>query len=177
MHITNQKPVVLVTGSSRGIGRAIALQFAKHHYHVILNCSTSLEQLENVKKEILALPDGSCTCCRCDVSDSSQVTAMFEEISATCGQIDVLINNAQASASGVHRYDRRSVEPHDPDKSFLSFLLQPGNPALHDFQKKRKNHQYFLDVGNGRRLLRSRLFRRKIRHPRTDEGTGKRACT
>ena len=78
MHITNQKPVVLVTGSSRGIGRAIALQFAKNHYHVILNCSTSLEQLENVKKEILALPDGSCTCCRCDVSDSSQVTAMFE---------------------------------------------------------------------------------------------------
>lgn len=53
MHITNQKPVVLVTGSSRGIGRAIALQFAKNHYHVILNCSTSLEQLENVKKKSL----------------------------------------------------------------------------------------------------------------------------
>ena len=101
MHITNQKPVVLVTGSSRGIGRAIALQFAKNHYHVILNCSTSLEQLENVKKEILALPDGSCTCCRCDVSDSSQVTAMFEEISATCGQIDVLINNAGISHIGL----------------------------------------------------------------------------
>lgn len=101
MHITNQKPVVLVTGSSRGIGRAIALQFAKNHYHVILNCSTSLEQLENVKKEILALPDGSCTCCLCDVSDSSQVTAMFEEISATCGQIDVLINNAGISHIGL----------------------------------------------------------------------------
>ena len=93
--------VAVVTGASRGIGRAIALQFAKNHYHVILNCSTSLEQLENVKKEILALPDGSCTCCRCDVSDSSQVTAMFEEISATCGQIDVLINNAGISHIGL----------------------------------------------------------------------------
>ena len=48
MHITNQKPVVLVTGSSRGIGRAIALQFAKNHYHVILNFSTCLEQLVKV---------------------------------------------------------------------------------------------------------------------------------
>jgi len=100
MHITNQKPVVLVTGSSRGIGRAIALQFAKNHYHVILNCSTSLEQLENVKKEILALPDGSCTCCRCDVSDSSclkrfpllvgrsmYLSTMQEFLTSVCSQI------------------------------------------------------------------------------------------
>lgn len=177
MHITNQKPVVLVTGSSRGIGRAIALQFAKNHYHVILNCSTSLEQLENVKKEILALPDGSCTCCRCDVVILHKSPQCLKRFPLLVGRSMYLSTMQEFLTSVVHRYDRRSVGSHDPDKSFLSFLLQPGNPALYDFQKKRKNHQYFLDVGNGRRLLRSRLFRRQIRHPRTDEGTGKRTCT
>ena len=178
MHITNQKPVVLVTGSSRGIGRAIALQFAKNHYHVILNCSTSLEQLENVKKEILALPDGSCTCCRCDVSDSSQVTAMFEEISTTCGQIDVLINNAGISHIGLFTdmtddlWDRMI----QTNLSSVFYCSRATLPSMIS-RKKRKNHQYFLNVGNGRRLLRSRLFRCQIRHPRTDEGTGKRTCT
>lgn len=160
MHINQSKPVVLVTGSSRGIGRAIALQFAKNHYHVILNCSTSLEQLENVKKEILALPDGSCTCCRCDVSDSSQVTAMFEEISTTCGQIDVLINNAGISHIGLFTDMTDDLWDRMIQTNLSSvFYCSQGNPALYDFQKKRKNHQYFLDVGNGRRLLRSRLFR------------------
>ena len=186
MHITNQKPVVLVTGSSRGIGRAIALQFAKNHYHVILNCSTSLKQLENVKKEILALPDGSCTCCRCDVSDSSQVTAMFEDISATCGQIDVLINNAGISHIGLFT-DMTDDLWNRMIQTNLSSVFYCSRATLPSMISRKKgkiiNIFYIMNfytnshVGNGRRLLRSRLFRRKIRHPRTDEGTGKRACT
>ena len=176
MHITNQKPVVLVTGSSRGIGRAIALQFAKNHYHVILNCSTSLEQLENVKKEILALPDGSCTCCRCDVSDSSQVTAMFEEISTTCGQIDVLINNAGISHIGLFTdmtddlWDRMI----QTNLSSVFYCSRATLPSMIS-RKKRKNHQYFPQCGErSAPPAKSPYSACQIRHPRTDEGTGKR---
>lgn len=101
MHTTNHKPLVLVTGSSRGIGKAIALHFAKNHYHVLLNCSSSVEQLKAVKEEILSLPDGSCDLYVCDVSDSAQVHAMFDQISTSCGQIDVLVNNAGISHIGL----------------------------------------------------------------------------
>ena len=43
---------VLVTGSSRGIGRACALSFAKNGYHVFINCKSSLTQLRETEKEI-----------------------------------------------------------------------------------------------------------------------------
>jgi len=54
------KKTVLVTGASRGIGRAIALTFAKEGYHVFLNCNHSFIQLEQVRKEIEAIPNASC---------------------------------------------------------------------------------------------------------------------
>ena len=43
---------VLVTGASRGIGRACALRFAKEGWHVFLNCRSSLDELEEVRQEI-----------------------------------------------------------------------------------------------------------------------------
>lgn len=49
----NQK-YVLITGASRGIGRACALAFARNHYHVFLNCRHSLDALQEVEQEILA---------------------------------------------------------------------------------------------------------------------------
>lgn len=46
------KKTVLVTGSSRGIGRAVALKFASCGYRVVINCARSAERMEEVKKEI-----------------------------------------------------------------------------------------------------------------------------
>ena len=48
----NQK-YVLITGASRGIGRACALAFARNHFHVFLNCRHSLDALQQVEKESL----------------------------------------------------------------------------------------------------------------------------
>ena len=48
------KKYVLVTGASRGIGRAIALAFAKEGYHVFLNCSRSASELEIVKQNMIS---------------------------------------------------------------------------------------------------------------------------
>lgn len=97
---------VLVTGSSRGIGRACALAFAKAGYHVFINCIHSIEKLESLEKEILDA-DGSCTQVPGDVSDPDAVRSIFRKISETslsiCGSggLDVLINNAGISYFGL----------------------------------------------------------------------------
>ena len=49
------KKTVLVTGSSRGIGRAVALKFASCGYRVVINCARSADRMEEVKKEVEAL--------------------------------------------------------------------------------------------------------------------------
>lgn len=91
---------VLVTGASRGIGKEIALSFAKKGANLIINSSRSKEQLEAVKREIESLG------CQCysflgDVSDYQFVASMFENIYKHFEQVDVLINNAGISHIGL----------------------------------------------------------------------------
>src|ERR1051326_8179120 len=75
--------VVLITGSRKGIGRALAEHYATNGYHVI-GCSRSPfeGELENYRH-----------CCL-DVADEQAVKALFSEIASLEGQLDVLINNA-----------------------------------------------------------------------------------
>lgn len=96
-----QRKTALITGASRGIGRAIALTLAKEGYHVFLNCRQSLTALQQLQEEILALPVGSCELLIGDVGDSATVTRMFEQIDRTCSCLDVLINNAGCAHIGL----------------------------------------------------------------------------
>ena len=95
------KKTVLVTGASRGIGRAIALTFAKQGYHVFLNCSHSVDELKTVQSEILAMPEGSCDLLIGDIGNSQVVSAMFDEIYKKCNALDVLVNNAGIAHIGL----------------------------------------------------------------------------
>lgn len=95
------KKTVLVTGASRGIGRAIALTFAKENYHVFLNCSHSTNELESVKEEIENLPGGSCDMFIGDVGDARFVKDMFETIHKKTPALDVLVNNAGIAYIGL----------------------------------------------------------------------------
>ncbi len=95
------KPTVLVTGASRGIGRAIALAFAKKGYHIYINCKNSVAEIEDVASEICALPGASCDVFVGDVGDSSFVKGMFARIEQTSGALDVLVNNAGVSQIGL----------------------------------------------------------------------------
>lgn len=87
---------VLITGSSRGIGKAIAFAFAKEGCEVILNASKSGYEMENTADEIIE-NGGICRTFMADVSDYSQCEDMFE----TIGNIDILINNAGISYLGL----------------------------------------------------------------------------
>lgn len=95
------KKTVLVTGASRGIGRAIALAFAKEGYHVFINCNHSVIQLEKVRAEIEALPDASCDMVIGDVGNPDHVEKMFKNIYKKCNCLDVLVNNAGVAHIGL----------------------------------------------------------------------------
>lgn len=82
-----QDRVVIVTGASRGIGREIALAFAREGAKVAC-VATKLENAEETAKAANGLALG------CDVSDAAQVEAMFKSVAAHYGDPDVLVNNA-----------------------------------------------------------------------------------
>lgn len=95
------KKTVLVTGASRGIGRAIALAFAREGYHVFLNCNHSVIQLEKVCAEIAELPNASCDMVIGDVGNPDHVEKMFKSIYKKCDYLDVLVNNAGIAHIGL----------------------------------------------------------------------------
>ena len=87
------KKVVLVTGATRGIGKQIAVTFAKEGYNVAVNYRTENENLENLKKEIEGL-GVKCLAVKGDVSNYEECQDIAKEIIEKLGQIDVLVNNA-----------------------------------------------------------------------------------
>lgn len=84
---------VLITGASRGIGRACALRFAESGYSVAANYLNSEEEALSLKAEIETL-GGECELFRADVSDSEAVGETVSAAEKRFGKIDVLVNNA-----------------------------------------------------------------------------------
>ncbi|MGN1401700.1 MAG: 3-oxoacyl-[acyl-carrier-protein] reductase [Bacillus sp. (in: firmicutes)] len=83
----------IVTGASRGIGRAIALELANAGANVAVIYAGSEEKAKAVVDEICSLGRNS-VAIRCDVSNSEQVSAMMKQVSEELGTVDILINNA-----------------------------------------------------------------------------------
>ena len=85
--------VALITGASRGIGRAIALRLARDGYTVALNYRADEKAAESTAQILQALgADGML--CQADVADESAVRAMVRAVEERFGQIDLLVNNA-----------------------------------------------------------------------------------
>lgn len=91
---------VLITGSSRGIGKETALTFARHGYRVAINCAHRIEELTAVQQEIEAL-DVPCLAYQADVGDYAQASSMIQDIIDKWGGISVLINNAGIASIGL----------------------------------------------------------------------------
>ena len=85
--------VALITGATRGIGKQIALTFAKEGYDIAINYRNENEELENTKKEIEA-NNVRCLAVQGDVSNFEDCERFVKEIINEYGRIDVLVNNA-----------------------------------------------------------------------------------
>lgn len=91
----------LITGASRGIGRAIAHTFAKDGYRLVINCSKSSEDLYLLKEDLIISYHIDVLASIGDVSDFQYITELFDEITARFGGVDVLVNNAGISHIGL----------------------------------------------------------------------------
>ena len=83
----------LVTGASRGIGRAIALRLAAEGVRVAINYAGNVKAAEEVKAAVEAA-GGAAILCQADISDSAAVEAMVADVVKEFGTIDILVNNA-----------------------------------------------------------------------------------
>lgn len=87
------RPVALVTGSGRRLGRQIALALAKDGWDVVLNYNHSKEPAMKTLLEIRNF-GVNCIAVKADIKDSKQVDAMFERAFKTFDRLDLLVNNA-----------------------------------------------------------------------------------
>ncbi len=95
--------VVVVTGAGKGIGQAIAERFGSVGSSVVVN-DIDLETAKNVASRITAA-GGTAIAIDADVSDSSQVDAMFDKTIEEFGTVDVLVNNAGVVSPMLHFFD------------------------------------------------------------------------
>ena len=98
MSNNNQKRVVVITGSSRGIGKAIAKEFAKNNYSVLLNARDEKELIETVQEIKNEISDPSQVAYLTgDISEEKICISLIEEAINKFGRINVLVNNAGIS--------------------------------------------------------------------------------
>jgi 3-oxoacyl-[acyl-carrier protein] reductase len=94
------RKTVLITGASRGIGKAIAVKFAKKGYNVAINCLRNEDQLLQTKKELESYQI-SCLSYLGDMGDLNQCQEFYDRIRKQFGSPDILVNNAGISYIGL----------------------------------------------------------------------------
>lgn len=98
----------LITGGSRGIGKAIALEFARRGADIAFNYIRSHDAASETQREIEAL-GVQCLRVRAHLGDSERINDMFAQVADRYGKLDILVNNA---ASGVQRSATELQEKH-----------------------------------------------------------------
>ncbi len=127
--------VAVITGSSRGIGRAAALAFAREGASVVL-CARGASGMEQVTAEIRRETGGRALGIACDALEPASARRIVDETMAAFGRLDVLVNNV--ARTEVARYEDLSPEHW---RDHLSYKLLPyirlANEALPHMRRQR----------------------------------------
>lgn len=89
--------VALVTGSNRGLGKAIVIGFAEKGVNVVINYCHHEDEAVKLEKYIRENYDVEVMCIKCDISVEEEVEDMVNQVIDTFGGIDILVNNASVS--------------------------------------------------------------------------------
>lgn len=95
----NTKNTVVITGASKGIGRAIAKRFASAGFRVVIGFNKSREEAEKLASELSKKTEA--VALRVDVSSKEEIEKFFRQIESIFGRIDVLVNNAGIAKSSL----------------------------------------------------------------------------
>lgn len=95
-----KEKVAVITGASRGIGRAIGIKYAREGYHLAVCCRSREGELRQTAEEIQTL-GAECITFTGDMGNEKNVEQFFQAIHSQYGQIDVLVNNAGISHMGL----------------------------------------------------------------------------
>lgn len=90
----------LVTGASRGIGRAVALRLAKEGAKVVVNYAGNAKAAEETKAAV-ETAGSEAVCVRADVANADEVAALFDAAVKAFGTVDILVNNAGITRDGL----------------------------------------------------------------------------
>jgi 3-oxoacyl-[acyl-carrier protein] reductase len=99
MELGLKDKVAIVTGGSKGLGRAIALELAAEGCHLAI-CARGSESLEKTRDEITSR-GARCFAKRADVTEANDVTGFIGDVERTFGRLDILVNNAGGAAPGT----------------------------------------------------------------------------
>ena len=97
MFTEGNRKCALITGASRGIGRATAEVFARNGYNLILTCHNSIDALEELAQSLQSAQDISCLPVRADMGREEDVAQVFSSLR----QLDILVNNAGMAYFGL----------------------------------------------------------------------------
>lgn len=117
--------VAVISGSSRGIGKAIAFKLAKHGAYIVLN-GRNRSRLEETEKELRRICDTVIGIC-CDVSTIQGSQQLIDETIHTFGKIDILINNVGVSMRGI----LADLKPEVFDTILKINVLGAAYPTIH----------------------------------------------
>ncbi len=125
--------MALVTGSSRGIGRTIAMRLAENKVDLVVNYFRHRQEAENTAEAIRS-KGVRCLAVKANVADDSSIKEMFEQIRYEYGRLDILVSNA---ASGILKPALELTEKHwqwtmDINARALLPLVQNAVPLMHD---------------------------------------------
>lgn len=130
-----ERKVALITGASRGIGKACAIELAKAGYDIAVNYAGNVEAANKTVEELKALGVDA-QAFKFDVSSQEEAAKGVEEIIAKLGRIDVLVNNAGITRDGL--FMRMSAENWDAViNTNLSSAFYVSQPVVKIMMKQR----------------------------------------
>lgn len=144
---------IIITGSSKGIGRGLAAEFVKRGHNVVIS-ARGRSSIDATVTELLGLGGGQVTGITCDVSAKEQVQALWGQGQAAFGRIDFWINNAGTATAQYRAHETPERVVHTLIDSNVKGTVFGSQVALNGFHRQGSGALYNVLGGSfdGKRL-------------------------